>query len=207
VNLQKMKTQSRRDALRLALPIDSNGQFFLVPIGPWVLKEVQIIQLMSEWRRVHMDSFLTRFESTPKRTKTYLEEYAIKRNDRVLFLIEDSSSVVYGHLGIASVSGDSGEVDNVLKGRDTGVKSLMTIAEERLVDWAGAELGIRRLNLSVLASNFRGIRLHSRVGFCEVERFEAECVYESATQMTVVQPKTRQESHSCDHIVIMELKL
>ncbi len=113
----RLKSDTLQGALANAIPIlrglDQLGQ--LVPVGDWILTDDELISRLALWRARAMDMFLAQFESTAAKTKVYLREYSIARDDRILFMIETEEGFV-GHIGLANIEDSTAEIDNVMRG-------------------------------------------------------------------------------------------
>jgi len=171
MNLQALKQSTLSDSMKIALPVTIDNEIVarLVPVGSWILSMPEVICEMSEWRGRAMRMFLTQFESTPDLTHKYLATFTIGHQDRVLFMIESCGDFI-GHIGLANVTSESAEVDNLVRGRSGGPPNLMEEIERTLVTWAFEELSLDHLYLRILSYNLFARLLHESIGFRVTER-------------------------------------
>jgi RimJ/RimL family protein N-acetyltransferase len=137
----------------------------LVPVGDWILEDKNKVELISTWRQKTMRMFLTQFESSYESTLKYLKNLAIAQESRILFLIYDATEKLIGHIGIAEVDGNRGELDNLMRGQEGGDSRLIFFAEIALLNWSFKNLGIKHSEVLVLSYNWMAISLHEEVGF------------------------------------------
>lgn len=124
-----------------------------------------VVRDMTDWRNRHMSSFLSQFTATEERTRNWLENLVIPSPDRILFVVVDRDDLVIGNIGICSLSGQSAELDNVLRGRVSSSKNLMFHAMVTLLGWIFDFLGLDLARLHVFSTNLPAIVLYSRIGF------------------------------------------
>lgn len=166
LRLPNLKCDRLDDARKLGLRIlDENPEYgYLIPVGPWVLGEQDLLAKMTLWRESAMDMFFARFQASVSSTRDYLSTYSIAMPNRILFLVEVKGRFV-GHLGLSNVCRQNAEIDNVIKGEQVEPRKLMTHAVERLLVWAEHSQGIKNFRLRVISTNSRAIRLYSSLGF------------------------------------------
>jgi hypothetical protein len=163
-----MKCQSFSEANIKAIPVhNTNGVKLgkLVPVGEWIVSDIEKIELIRTWRQRTMRMFLTQFETTFDRTLGYLKNVLIAQEGRIFFLIYDISDRLVGHMGIADVDGNSGELDNLMRGLDGGDPRLIYFSEITLLDWCFKALGINQSNVRILSHNWLVFSLHEEVGY------------------------------------------
>ena len=127
------------------------------------------VDLLTEWRNRFPDAFLSEFTATPERTMRWLAEVCGPDRTRILFMVEDAAGTAFGHVGLCNVDSahSSGEVDNIVRGRDI-VPGGMAAALRALLAWARGELGLRHLAVRVMADN-PAVRFYERLGFQPVK--------------------------------------
>ncbi len=135
----------------------------LVPLGEWALQS-ELPALMAAWRNSATGAFLTEFLATPENAEAYLNRVWIQPADNLLFGIKVGNAFV-GHLGLANVTGTSAVIDNVMKGDSASPRGLMKDAFRRVLEFSRHSLQIERVELEVLSSNTRAIKLYEEVGF------------------------------------------
>lgn len=166
--LRDMKCDSWEQAYSKALRIQNmEGMQIgkLVPIGSWILNDQDKIKQMCDWRQRAMRMFLTQFMSTPERTLQYLKNLSISEPGRILFVLLDGEDHFVGHLGIADVDGQNGELDNLMRGLEGGDPRLIYYSEVCLINWCIHTLDIKRISVRVVSYNWLVIDLHEEVGF------------------------------------------
>jgi RimJ/RimL family protein N-acetyltransferase len=166
LRLPNLKCDRLDDAQKLGLRIleDNPGYGSLIPVGPWVLEEDDLLAKMALWRESAMDMFFARFQASVSSTRDYLSTHSIALPNRILFIIEANGRYV-GHLGLSNVGRENAEIDNVIRGELGEPRKLMTHALERLLVWAEHSLRIKSVQLRVISTNSRAIRLYSSLGF------------------------------------------
>lgn len=68
-------------------------------------------------------------------------------------------------MGIADVDGNSGELDNLMRGVEGGDPRLVYFSEIALLDWCFKNLGINQSDVRVISYNWLVISLHKEVGY------------------------------------------
>lgn len=146
---------------------DDAGAFVSVlrPVDRAAADDPALVSALTEWRLRHRENFLSVFTPTARRTRRWLAQSVLDAPDRVLFLITDERGDSLGHIGLSRIDGPSAEVDNVLRGVDTGSSRLMHFSHVALARWACEALGVEELFLRVFADNARAVASYARVGF------------------------------------------
>jgi RimJ/RimL family protein N-acetyltransferase len=172
-SISSMKRSTFSEALQLSIVIfdkSKNAIGKLVPVGDWILDNNDKIELIRSWRQRTMRMFLTQFESTYEKTFGYLKNLSIAQEGRIFFLIYDADNRCIGHIGIADVDGNRGELDNLMRGVEGGDPRLVYFSEISLLDWCFKFLGIIECDVQVLSYNWLVISLHEEVGFSPKEK-------------------------------------
>lgn len=146
-----------------------SAEVSLVPVGSWILNDKNLIRQMSEWRGRSMRAFHIQFDSTPGKTEGYLKDFSLGQDNRLLFMIEVSGNFA-GHIGLAGITEDTAEVDNVMRGFTNTYPGLMEASGCALADWSFSQLGLDTLFLRVLSDNHKAKALYERLGFVTTER-------------------------------------
>lgn len=200
------KRKTLEEAVTVAIPILRGNAIIgkLLPVGEWILNDVEKIQLICDWRSKTMRMFLTQFENSFSLAKNYLEKVPIKSPDRILFLILDEQDRLIGHIGLANINKDSCEIDNMMRGEAGGDTQLMTAAEQTLLDWCFTQLHVSLCTVVVLSYNWLAQMLHESVGFSEIGRYP---LLKKETN-GIISHEIVEESHSNVQYrsVLMELK-
>lgn len=164
--LQNLKCEEFAAARALALPIGPVGSSagVMVPVGPWILEEKNLLRKMALWRAASMGMFFVRFKASMSSTRQYLATYPLGMPDRILFVLE-SNGVFVGHMGLSNVSKGSAEIDNVIKGESVDSPAFIARALRSMINWAASFLEIKHFQLRVLSTNSRAIKLYTSLGF------------------------------------------
>ena len=126
----------------------------------------EIIRFITKWREYYAENFLTQFKVTEERTKNWLDTNLIKRDDKILFMIETRDKKVIGHIGVIFKEDYSvGELDNVIKDKNCKVPRIMTYALKALINFLFNFLELEKLTLRVFSENLNAQALYSRCGF------------------------------------------
>lgn len=166
MRLSEYKRNSLVAAQEFALPVPNDAGVLaqLVPIGPWILSHDALISDISSWRQRAMKMYLHQFVATPENTRKYLKDQSIGEQTRLLFLLQYNSEFI-GHIGIANVTDDSAELDNLMRGKPGGPRDLMVLCEAALIDWCMTRLSLKRIYLRVLSTNVLAKEIHKQLGF------------------------------------------
>jgi len=173
VAIQNLKANSFDEASSRSIFIcNSNKKIIgkLLPVGDWILADREKIELMRDWRQKTMRMFLTQFQSTYERTYSYLKNISIGQDSRILFLLYDEQERFVGHVGIADIDGNGGELDNLMRGVEGGDPRLIYFSEITLLNWCFTQLGLRQSKVGVLSYNWMAISLHGEVGYTVSEQ-------------------------------------
>jgi RimJ/RimL family protein N-acetyltransferase len=139
----------------------------MTPIDRALACDEQVVDALTRWRRRFGRFFLTQFEPTNERTRSWLERVVLPDDSRILFLIKDDAGELVGHLGVCNVTRESAELDNYMRGRRGGDPKLMLFAGLSLIGWVYGVLGIERMTARVLANNHRTLALYDETGCFE----------------------------------------
>jgi len=128
------------------------------------------IQLLTKWRKKHLYSFGSKFEPSEDRTKKWLKEQIIEKPDRILFLIIYNNKKI-GHIGLCNFnrSSNSGEIDNVLRGRKIGPYNIMEIALRSILRLGFEYFELSKIWLKVFSDNYKAINLYERSGLLTIK--------------------------------------
>ena len=168
-----MKAMQLVDAKSLAIPVknctnDLVGR--LVPVGPWLLDDTEMVETIKTWRNRFRRMFLVQLETSYQRTFDYLKNCSIGQKNQLLFLLFDNQGQFIGHLGISKTTESSCELDNFMRGASGGSPRLIYFAELALLNWCFTTLDVSNVYVGVLSYNFMAIDLHTEVGFSKIER-------------------------------------
>lgn len=171
--IHSVKKSTFDEALKLSIEVRDKNQHVigkLVPVGDWILDDKEKVELIRTWRQRTMRMFLTQFETSHEKTFDYIKNVSIAQNNRILFLIYDTENRFIGHMGIANIDGNTGELDNLMRGIEGGDPRLVYFSEIALLDWCFRNLGISESDVRVLSYNWLVISLHEEVGYAHQEK-------------------------------------
>ncbi|MCK4448652.1 MAG: GNAT family N-acetyltransferase [Candidatus Marinimicrobia bacterium] len=173
--LNEYKCQNTFDELK-CLPVyddKKNIYAYLVPITfQYKLTSPEYVHLLSKWRKENPIGFASIFEITDQRTEHWLDNILLKREDRILFMIETFDRTALGHIGYSSFNfkEKSCEIDNVVRGKKEKYSGIMTYAMNSIIHWGVNKLKLNQIYLRVLADNTHAIKFYQRLGFYEIKK-------------------------------------
>ena len=162
-----------------------------------------ILDALTRWRKKYMKYFLTQFNASTNRTKSWLENIVIPSTDRLLFLILDEDNNLIGNFGIADILFDRCELDNLIRGEKGGHPKLIYFSELSLLKWLFLEKKVKRVNLHVFANNLPTIKLHKSVGFVEIGRRKLERVQSKDGAVSFDETQIFSEGNSIEYLELM----
>jgi RimJ/RimL family protein N-acetyltransferase len=129
------------------------------------------VNLICQWRQENEIGFANRFKNTYDKTKNWIDNIYLPREDRILFMVHNLDNTPIGHLGFSSFDFEtkSCEIDNVVRGVKGINNGLMTLATITLIDWGKRVLNLKDVYLRVLADNSHAIRFYEMMEFKTVE--------------------------------------
>ena len=204
--IARMKGSSRNVSMQMALPIaDSAGRVIgmLVPMGHWAWLDNNVVECFRDWRQRFMRMFFVRFESSSESTIRYLRDLAVGSNDRLMFLMLDVGGRIVGHVGIANISQEQCELDNLIRGVGGGEPRLIYYAELAILRWCFQVLGVKKVDARVISYNWMAKALHEEVGFQLISQFplkrrdEDDMVFHD-----IVQESEANVQYTCDVLTI-----
>ena len=162
-----------------------------------------ILDALTRWRKKYMKYFLTQFNASTNRTKSWLENIVIPSSDRLLFLILNEDNNLIGNFGIADILFDRCELDNLIRGEKGGHPKLIYFSELSLLKWLFLEKKVKRVNLHVFANNLPTIKLHKSVGFVEIGRRKLERVQSKDGDVSFEETQSFSEDNSIEYLELM----
>ena len=162
-----------------------------------------ILDALTRWRKKYMKYFLTQFNASTNRTKSWLENIVIPSSDRLLFLILNEDNNLIGNFGIADILFDQCELDNLIRGEKGGHPKLIYFSELSLLKWLFLEKNVKRVNLHVFANNLPTIKLHKSVGFVEIGRRKLERVQSKDGAVSFDETQIFSEGNSIEYLELM----
>jgi RimJ/RimL family protein N-acetyltransferase len=128
------------------------------------------VKLLTDWRNLHVKSFLTEFTSTPERTNAWLTGPVHSNMGKMLFMVETPDGERVGHVGLVFIDWRRayGEADAIVSGGNSP-RGLMKSSLLALMQWARDALGLRTLAVRVRSDN-SAVDFYRKVGFSEYRR-------------------------------------
>jgi RimJ/RimL family protein N-acetyltransferase len=126
-----------------------------------------ICYLLSKWRIENPTISTGVFQVTEARTKKWLTELVINREDRVIFMIHDLNHEPIGHIGFSNIDFEKNtvELDSVLRGKKNTLKGLMSLCVNRIIEFGFKELKFSEIDLSVFSDNTHAIDFYEKLNF------------------------------------------
>lgn len=147
----------------------SVGDFSLIPIGEYILDDLEAIDLLAKWRNINVSAYPTRFEATRSSTLNWLRQQLSKSFNRILFLVSNAQGNIVGHMGLASVDDPTHilEVDNVARFSDDLPPDTFSRCLNALLSWAKISMYVEGFRLRVFSTNSRAISFYKKNNFIE----------------------------------------
>tara|TARA_X000001036_G_C20503445_1_gene734869 strand:+ start:304 stop:960 length:657 start_codon:yes stop_codon:yes gene_type:complete len=146
---------------------------YLKPIqNNFIELDYNLCFLLSKWRIENPTISTGTFQVTEERTKKWLTELVINRDDRIIFMIHGRNEEPLGHIGLSNVdfSNNSVELDSVLRGKKNILKGLMSQCVNTLIKFALKELGFSEIDLSVLSDNNHAVNFYKKLNFKIIDK-------------------------------------
>lgn len=144
----------------------------LIPITAATLKDDAKITLLTNWRKESQHAFPSQFKVTFEGTKAWTEKQVLEQTDRILYFVADEKNQLIGHVGLFrfDYQKQACELDNIIRGVNGTAKGLMTLACQRIIEFAKKELQISKVYLRVFADNQSAVNIYNNIGFAEIIR-------------------------------------
>jgi RimJ/RimL family protein N-acetyltransferase len=128
------------------------------------------VQLLTEWRNMHVKSFLTEFVATESQTSRWLTEAVHANDGKLLFMVDLPNGDRVGHVGLGFIDWEQryGEADAIVSGGKSP-PGLMKASLLALMRWARDVLGLETLAVRVRSDN-PAVEFYRKVGFRETKR-------------------------------------
>ena len=141
----------------------------LIPVGSWILENEQLLTKISSWRNKFSRMFPTQNVVTSEDTRNYLGSL-IKSSDAILFLIQDSTENIIGHIGLVNFDDQKCELAHLMRGENTKNTEIIYHAERTLVRWSTEISSIELIYIEAMSYNLGAIALHEKVGFKKIKK-------------------------------------
>ncbi|HVA90389.1 MAG TPA: GNAT family N-acetyltransferase [Chloroflexota bacterium] len=162
----------------------------LIPITHREVEDPAVIQDLARWRNAARTSFFHQAETTPERTRAWLDRAILTPPDCILFLMISADGRRVGHVGLRGLRDGRAELHSVLRA-EPAPPGFATSACRTLIAWTRAELRVSTIHLSVFADNGPAVALYQRLGLREVERVwyarreqDGSAIYEAGPAVT-----------------------
>lgn len=176
----------------LVLPVPDTG-YVLSPINctPQGIN-LEVVEILTNGRNANTDSFLTFFEATVPRTKSWLTNVVAQDDRRLLFTVKNVlTGDIYGYMGLAYGNEDGSyiEADAIVRTAHRAVPGLMKMSFQRMLHWIQFEVGISSVWVRVLSDN-------SAIAFYQKSHFEIQTVkplyevYDAAKNLVELSPES-----------------
>lgn len=167
-----LKNTQRLDDLFAKSIALKNDMGYLVPVCELHAKDQQLIEKLAAWRKENSRFFPSQFPVTVEGTGVWLRNNVLDVADRMLFMVTDKFGNQIGHMGYANGLNDAGELelDNIVRGVKNSNPGLMSLALEKLLDWAEEFIGPQRIFLRVFSDNQHAISFYKKLGLVEENR-------------------------------------
>jgi RimJ/RimL family protein N-acetyltransferase len=131
------------------------------------LNNKKIIKKLKNWRNENQIAFPKVFNATENGTLVWLEKAVLKREDRLLFLIDDIYGKTIGHIGVSSFNYEEKtcEIDNIIRGDISSQSKVMEHAVSGLLSWIFEMINPKYIKLRVFNDNTKAIALYYKLGF------------------------------------------
>lgn len=159
IQLEKCKTPRE-------ISFKENG-VSVYPITWSDLDNKKIIKKLKNWRNENQIAFPKVFKATENGTLIWLEKAVLKREDRLLFLINDIHGKTVGHIGVSSFNYEEKtcEIDNIVRGDISSQSKVMEHAVNGLLSWIFKMINPNCIKLRVFNDNTKAIALYYKLGF------------------------------------------
>ena len=179
--IANMKKDSFSSAMTIALPIlNLENEIIgkLVPVGKWILSEDEKIKSLTQWREKNIKIFFSQSKPSNERTIWYLNNFSIKKNNRIFFLIYTDKNEFIGHIGLADIEKKFAVLDNLIRGVRTGNSKLIHFSIVTIIDWFFKNFETKKIYGKIISYNSLSISLLEEVGFKIIDKIPLKKVKE-----------------------------
>lgn len=159
----------------LELPLYEEGSELLIgdmrPLTSCHLDRMDVIEKLTNWRNANMSNFLTDFEATPARTRSWIQNDLLKSYGQMLWLICYQNGELVGHIGFKNLTSQTAQLDNAMRGERYGHPKLLVVAGNYLVKWLWQTTPVKRIDAYVMADNATSIMMSRQIGFQGWKRY------------------------------------
>jgi len=182
------------------------GDFSLVPVGKYLLDDLDLLDSLASWRNTNVNAYPSRFTATRESTKNWLNNVVINGPDKLLFLVLNPQGKTVGHMGLAAVDNNSHiiEIDNVARWDQDVPKGLFSQALTALIEWARKSMYVDDFILKVFSTNSRAISFYKKNKFTENREIKMILSEKSTDQFQVLVESSSQDI-DCYHELMIEM--
>jgi perosamine synthetase len=149
-----------------------NEKYLMVPLSQIHLEDLELTQKLCDFRNSFISIYPDSTIATLDSTKNWMNGSVVNNEDRILFLVVDTSGKIHGHLGIWYRNELTVELDNVLKSKDSNIPGLFSAAVEALEKWINEVINLSEISLRVLESNEHAVKFYQKLGYKSKSREE-----------------------------------
>ena len=179
----------------------------LVPIGIWLLNDIEMLDKIAEWRRKFDRLFPTRKSIDKETTYNFIKQSYIDNSNAILFFIYTKNKELVGHIGLSKLDHKLFELVNLMRGAQGGDNQLIYFAEIAALNFGfntGAKSGCF---IEMMSYNWIVKDLHERVGFTKVTSYPLKKIVTSnSTVHKKVSEKEKNVLYSIDKYSISRNK-
>ena len=166
--ITNMKKNSFSEAMTQSLPIinlknKTIGK--LVPVGKWILSDDKKIKNLTQWKKKYIKCFFSQYKPTIERTFWYLNNFSIKKNNRIFFLIFTNKNEFIGHIGLAGIEKRIATLDNLIRGVSKGNSKLIHFSIFTILDWFFKNFETKKISGKIISYNSVSVSLLKKIGF------------------------------------------
>ncbi len=178
--IKKYKCKEKTDILHM-IPV-YHGEILRAYLRPitfdYKFSMPDIVPTLSRWRRENPTAGTGTFKVTDERTQKWVENFVLKNERRIIFIIQNLEFQYVGHIGLAEINyiQSYADIDAVLRGEKDLLKGIMSDALQTIINWAKNELEIGNIYLDVYSDNLHAIQFYKKHNFREIKRIALEKV-------------------------------
>jgi perosamine synthetase len=163
----------------------SVGDFSLIPVGQYLLKDLDTIDLFVKWRNFNVDACSTRFKADRESAKIWLQDQIINATSTILFLVTSAQGRTVGHMGLTSIDNPSHnlKIDNVARWEDNLPPNTFSDCLNVLIEWVRTSIYTEGITVNVLSSDTRSISFFRKNNFREANVLPMSADHSSAENL------------------------
>lgn len=173
----RLKKETDSDEKNLMIPVlDNSGKRVadLRTVTESVLEpsNAKLVEMLAQWRDENNRWFPAQFKVTIDGTRRWIKDQLIDREDRILFWIQTSDHVRFGHVGLNRFDFEARhcQMDNLLRGVAGILPEGMVLAYATLRDWSFSTLRVNGLYAVLYDDNMTSKLVNWACGFREKEK-------------------------------------